>query len=182
MRGVTSYDTYKITTPSRRAATYSVTIISSWSWRSWGANFMLVAWHFLFGQCGCINSSRNSWNYFLIPWILWFFWDCWWGNFDWASDCSTFSHPKRAGGQGGGDQYVTQRYWAADLGSNSNPGITYEAGGSQSHTHSLSNVTSSNSNNLAPYYALTMIMRIAWYTLKRRTEASLIQCCLIYLS
>ena len=77
------------------------------------------------------------------------------------SQLASHFHIQSVQGAKNGDQYVTQRYWAADLGSNSNPGITYEAGGSQSHTHSLSNVTSSNSNNIAPYYALTMIMRIA---------------------
>ena len=35
------------------------------------------------------------------------------------------------------------------------------AGGSQPHTHSLSNVTSNNGNNLPPYYCLSYIMRCA---------------------
>ena len=37
---------------------------------------------------------------------------------------------------------------------------TLESGGSQSHIHSLSNASVSNSNILPPYYVLSYIMRI----------------------
>ena len=39
-------------------------------------------------------------------------------------------------------------------------GIGY-TGGSESHTHTLTNATASSANNLPLYYALSMIMRVA---------------------
>ena len=38
---------------------------------------------------------------------------------------------------------------------------TGSTGGSQSHTHSLSDITSSNSNNIPPFYSLAYIMRVS---------------------
>ena len=39
-------------------------------------------------------------------------------------------------------------------------GIGY-TGGSESHTHTLTNAKSNSSNNLPPYYVISMIMRVA---------------------
>ena len=42
-----------------------------------------------------------------------------------------------------------------------NTATTFATGGSQAHTHSLSEAKSGSASNLPPYYALSYIMRIA---------------------
>lgn len=59
------------------------------------------------------------------------------------------------GPAGGGNTYITgYPGWTTNT-------ETSEVGGSQAHTHDLSNASSSQSSNLPMYYALSYIMRVS---------------------
>ena len=55
---------------------------------------------------------------------------------------------------------VAYKYWDAGSRNYTSTSATYEAGGTQVHTHSFGDTVVSNNSNLPLYYALSYIIRI----------------------
>lgn len=71
----------------------------------------------------------------------------------------THNH-KNADQSGGYGSNPSQRYLTKDLANNAfGPSFSDNTGGSQSHTHSLSGVSSEAADSLPPYYALPLVIR-----------------------